>query len=153
MRFKRSVNLPCTMESCMTQLLEPRLMVHVAAPLIQFHFVDPPTTPTYWKERAYEVSMRLWGKVALGRQTIHISVVSWTPERVEMRDNGGSARIPRWDHHILLEPRGAGCRYSDTLDIDAGAITPLVWAFAWCFFGHRQRRLKRLAKAGFQYDS
>jgi len=151
MRFRHSTVLPCSMETCMTQLLEPRLMVHVAAPVIQFHFIDPPNLPSFWKERDYEVGMRLWGKVMLGRQTIRISVVKWTQERVEMRDNGSSARIPRWDHHLLLEPHRKGCRYTDTVDIDAGKMTPLVWTFAWFFFGHRQRRLKQLATAGFQY--
>lgn len=151
MRFRRSIHLPCAMEACMVHLLDPRLMVHVAAPVVQFRFIDPPNLPSSWKERSYDVGLRLFGRFPLGRQTIRISVVSWTPERVEMRDNGSSARIARWDHHILLAPCGNGCTYTDALDIDAGVLTPLVWLFAWFFFGHRQRRLKRLAKSGFHF--
>ena len=28
-------------------------------------------------------------------------------------------------------------------------LTPVVWLFAWGFYAHRQRRLRRLATGGF----
>jgi len=40
------------------------------------------------------------------------------------------------------------CRYSDTVEIDAGALTPLVAGFTRVLFGHRHRRWQRLVRSG-----
>jgi hypothetical protein len=37
--------------------------------------------------------------------------------------------------------------YSDVIDIDAGALTVLVWAWASWFYRHRQRRWRAFAKS------
>jgi hypothetical protein len=58
----------------------------------------------------------------------------------------------RWDHWIAIEPERRGTRYTDTVHIDAGLLTPLIVAFARIFYRHRQRRWRRLAKSGFAYD-
>jgi hypothetical protein len=36
--------------------------------------------------------------------------------------------------------------YRDVIDIDAGSLTVLVWAWASWFYRHRQRRWRALAK-------
>lgn len=38
------------------------------------------------------------------------------------------------------------CHYSDVVDIEAGALTPVVAAFAALFYRYRQRRWRRLAR-------
>ena len=42
-------------------------------------------------------------------------------------------------------------RYTDSVEVRAGLLTPLVWAFATAFYRHRQRRWRRLVRRGFRY--
>jgi hypothetical protein len=54
--------------------------------------------------------------------------------------------IGRWDHWITVEPDGeGGTLYRDSVEIDAGFLTPLVGMFAHLFYCHRQRRWRGLA--------
>lgn len=70
-----------------------------------------------------------------------------------LRDNGRSLLIQRWDHLITVEPDGSRrTRYTDRIEIEAGWLTPLVWAFAQVFYAHRQRRWRRLAASGFRNE-
>jgi hypothetical protein len=53
--------------------------------------------------------------------------------------------VRRWDHLIRVEPADGGrTRYSDTIEVEAGALTPLVWLFAKLFYRHRQRRWRTI---------
>ncbi|WP_344451232.1 hypothetical protein [Actinocorallia aurantiaca] len=61
------------------------------------------------------------------------------------REHGGPVRT--WNHTLRVEPLSEdSCRYSDTVDIDAGRLTPLVTAFAEVFYGHRHRRWRKLVR-------
>jgi hypothetical protein len=55
--------------------------------------------------------------------------------------------VTRWDHLVSIkaldESRSV---YRDTINIDAGKITFLVWAWASWFYRHRQRRWRELAR-------
>ena len=64
---------------------------------------------------------------------------------IETREHGGG--VKRWDHRLTVEPAGAGrSRYTDCIEIDAGAATRLVWAYANLFYRYRQWRWRRLAR-------
>jgi hypothetical protein len=61
------------------------------------------------------------------------------------REHGGVLRT--WNHAIHVEPLSAStCRYSDSVDIDAGRLTPVVLVVADAFFAHRQRRWHQLVE-------
>lgn len=67
-----------------------------------------------------------------------------------IRDNGFGPLISRWDHWIAIATGEDGTtRYVDRVDIEAGALTGLVAAFARVFYAHRQRRWRALARTGF----
>jgi hypothetical protein len=61
-------------------------------------------------------------------------------------ENGGP--VKNWGHLILVEPgpQPGRCRYTDEIDIRAGVLTPLVWAYAHVFYRYRQARWRRLAR-------
>jgi hypothetical protein len=62
--------------------------------------------------------------------------------------------VRRWDHAISIgEAPNGQTRYRDDIEVEAGLLTPIVWLFALCFYSHRQRRWRRVArrlKAGRQ---
>ena len=57
---------------------------------------------------------------------------------------GGAAQ--QRNHSIWIEPLGAGRRYTDRIELDAGWLTAIVAGFAALSDRHRQRRWRRLAR-------
>ncbi|MBU3030138.1 hypothetical protein [Paracoccus marinaquae] len=130
----------------------PRLLRFVAHPLIRFDPVDPAVFPDCWQDRDYLVAMSWRGILPLGRQTIRISRPPSRDGRRLLLDDGQSAMIRRWHHVVSVEAEGAGTRYRDRIEIEAGLLTPLIAFWARHFYAHRQRRWRSLVRAGFDYD-
>jgi len=148
----RSTFLSCPFEQCVEEVLTSRLLQYVASPLVAFVPVNPPALPERWEEHKYVVRLRLFGFIPFGRQTINISVLSRSNSHIELRDNGYGSLISKWDHLINIRSANVGCVYSDRVDVKAGVLTPFVWAFAWLFYRHRQRRWQRLVSSAFKYN-
>ena len=130
----------------------PALLRFVTRPLVTFEPLDPPAFPERWEEREYRVRVRQFGAAPLGWQVVRIERPTPVDGAFYLRDNGRGALARRWDHLITVEPAGPGrTRYTDRVDIEAGLLTPLVWAYAWAFYAHRQRRWRALVARGFRY--
>ena len=52
---------------------------------------------------------------------------------------------------VDLTPDGIQSRYTDQVDIDAGVLTILVWAWANLLYRWRQHRWRQLATRNFRY--
>lgn len=128
---------------------KPALLMHVAAPLLKFKPLNPAKLPDEWSEGKYLVGMHLFGLIPMGRQWIVTSYDRHdeTPgsRTYQVRDNGSGGLTSKWDHMITIQetPKGLTC-YTDTVDIEAGPLTPAVWLFAHFFYRHRQRRWRKL---------
>ena len=152
MRVEIETELEWPAERVWAELLTPRLLAHVAAPWLRFEPIDPPTLPEVWSPGRYRVAMRVFGWIPIGKQWVGIELpdgaepTGW-PRRV--RDDGSGDWVRRWDHWIEIEPLTEDAtRYRDRVDVEAGALTPLVWLFAQGFYRHRQRRWRELARRG-----
>ena len=131
----------------------PALLCHVSGPLLTFEPLTPAAFPERWAEQEYTVLLRLFGIVPVGWQVIGIEQKPPEGALRRLRDNGRSRLIQRWDHLITVEPEGPEhTRYTDRIEIDAGWLTPLIWAFARALYAHRQRRWRRLVASGFRYE-
>jgi hypothetical protein len=124
------------------------LLHHVASPLLRFQPLDG-RFPERWQPGEYRAEMFLFGTVPVGWQAIRISLPEPLGDVRFVRDDGYGPLIERWDHWIAVGPEGEGTRYLDQVTIDAGALTPLVAAFARVFYAHRQKRWRELAATGF----
>jgi hypothetical protein len=155
MLVERTASFSCSPEKCFAEVQTPRLMLHIASPLVQFAPIEPKSLPEQWEEKEYLVSVRLFGFLPVGRQWVSISGRDRSNELgrfyVELRDNGRGTLMSKWDHLITIQASGQGCSYTDRIEVKAGVITPLVWLFAWFFYRHRQRRWQRLIANGFAY--
>ncbi|AUH35771.1 hypothetical protein CUV01_19510 (plasmid) [Paracoccus tegillarcae] len=134
-----------------TEVQRPELLSFVARPIVEFSPVVPSSFPEAWEAGDYIVSMAWRGIVPLGRQTISISHPEAPSGTRQLRDNGHSAMIKRWDHLITLELDGSGTRYTDRVAIEAGILTLPVARFAESFYAHRQRRWQKLVDSDFDY--
>ncbi|MGK8488442.1 hypothetical protein [Nocardia asiatica] len=82
------------------------------------------------------------------RHTIEVVDVDETSGTIRTREHGGLLSV--WNHTLRVEPISEyRCRYTDTIDIDAGTATPVVAAVARGIFGYRQRRWRKLVRRHF----
>lgn len=150
MHLQLETILTCDFERAVEEAQKPRLLSFVAHPLVGFEPVDGATLPTRWGDDTYWFRLKLFGFIPMGNQAVRATIQE-TADELIIQDNGYSRLIRRWDHRINIERRGGGTLYRDTLDLDAGVLTPLVWLFARVFFSHRQKRWRQLAQSGFEY--
>lgn len=148
-----SCHLNAPLDRIWAEVQRPELLSFVASPILSFRPEIPDQFPERWEAGDYIVSMRWRGIIPLGRQTISISHPEAPAGSKQVRDNGHSALIKRWDHVITLEPDGSGTRYTDRVTITAGPITLPVAMFARSFYAHRQRRWRLLVDSGFTYST
>lgn len=147
--------LDASAERIWAEVKTPRLLNYVAAPLILFDLIDPPTMPAHWGDGRYLVSMRFLGLIPIGRQWIVTSTL--LPEDqargvFRIRDNGIGDIAKVWDHLIVIEAQADGrTSYRDEVEVKAGVLTLGVWLFAHWFYRHRQARWRRLVGQGFRY--
>lgn len=147
MKLRVTTTLRCSHEQVWQELQTTRLLNYICYPLVVFAPVDPSILPIRWSERRYDVKIKLFGFLPFGTQAIVISV----PEPYCVRDNGFSRLIPKWDHLISIRPDDNGTKYTDTVDIKAGLLTPIVWAYASIFYRYRQYRWRKIVASGFRY--
>lgn len=134
MKLDIATVLPCAPEQAWDAVGRVRVLQYVAAPLVRFEPVEPPSWPEVWNDGRYRVRMKLFGLLPMGRHWIVISHPSpddASSDTRHVRDNGGGSLIPGWDHLISIGPAGTGStRYRDTLEVRAGLLTFPVWLFA-----------------------
>lgn len=151
MKLSLSTAISCSWEKAAEEVLTTRLLRHVAHPLVTFSSVGANPLPDIWTEGTHWVWLHLFGFLPLGKQAIVISILPVT-RGFALRDAGYSALIPVWDHTLTIAPSSEGTLYTDTVEVRAGVLTPLIWLFAHVFFRHRQRRWRALAASGFDYS-
>lgn len=85
----------------------------------------------------------LFHLIPLMRYTIHLVEIDPATKTLRSQEHGGMLRS--WNHTLHVEAVSTRtCRYSDTVDIDAGALTPVVARLATLLYRYRQRRWHKL---------
>ena len=65
----------------------------------------------------------------------------------ELYSNENGGLIKNWNHLIKIVPAtDQRCKYTDQIEIKAGLLTPVVWAYAHVFYRYRQYRWKKLIR-------
>ena len=79
------------------------------------------------------------------RHTIEVLEVDDATRTVRTHECGGVLRS--WDHTLHVEPVADGvCRYSDTVEIDAGRCTRATVLLARGIYAYRHRRWRKLVR-------
>jgi len=67
------------------------------------------------------------------------------PREIVSREHGGP--VTAWDHRLTFEPTSStSCRYTDTVAIRAGLLTPTVALYAHFIYRYRQVHWRALAR-------
>jgi hypothetical protein len=154
MKVSRQTILDAPAERIIAEVSTSRLLRYVAWPMQSFAPIAPEMLPDVWSPGRYRVRMRSLGVLPTGWQDIVIEhPPADRPGRFHIRDNGSGQLVRRWDHLITIDRRPDGrTDYRDEVDVDAGALTPLIAGYAAIFYAHRQRRWRRLVRNQFDYS-
>lgn len=92
-----------------------------------------------------DTELLLLGKLNLGAHQINI--VARDEQAKTIHTEESSASIKRWDHEMRVSNgNNQHCCYQDSIEIDAGLLTPVIVAYANIYYRYRHRRwLKLLA--------
>lgn len=151
-----TTELDCSHERVWEGVRNTHLLAYVSAPILYFEPVQPKRLPTTWRPANYLVRLKFLGLIPIGLHWIMISF----PRRREtgygqefvIRDNGFGKLAKKWDHRITIQPTYDGkTRYTDEVDIEAGLLTLVIWAFSQVFYRHRQKRWRELVKCDFNF--
>ena len=140
-----STILDCPATKAWSQVQTSALLRHVIWPLARFVPIGAPL-PERWSEGlTVQCKLFIVGVIPLGVHTVHITKIDQGNYEIQSREQ--DPLIRRWDHLISIKSLGdSRSIYRDTINIDAGSLTFVVWASANWFYRHRQRRWRALAK-------
>jgi hypothetical protein len=140
-----STILNCSAAKAWNEVQKSSLHRHVIRPLARLVPVGAPL-PERWSEgHTIQCKLFVFGAIPIGVRTLHIEKIDHKNYEIQSREH--DPLIARWDHLVSIEPLAdAQSIYRDTIDIDAGSLTFVVWAWANWFYRHRQRRWRALAK-------
>lgn len=152
-----STTLDCTAQRAWAEVKKTKLLLHVTSPLLTFELLEPPELPQTFGDEPLHFKLKLLGLLPIGRQWVVPIIVTDNStsgaQEYKIRDNGSGSMAKVWDHLITISESADGrTNYSDRVEIQAGVLTPFVWLFANIFYRHRQRRWRRLAASGFDYQ-
>jgi hypothetical protein len=93
----------------------------------------------------YRIKLIFFGVIPAWWHEIHIVGVDDLHREILTSEGGGA--VKEWRHRITVDERGPWRSfYQDEIDISAGLLTPVVWAYAQVFYRYRQRRWRKLAR-------
>jgi len=139
-----STVLPCTKDELWRRIVEPKSLQYVASPVLSFIPIEDGALGDEWRiDKTYDLKLYFLKVIPLGRHSIRLVKIDKEAGVIESRESGLLARV--WNHTIRFRQTANGTvNYADRIEIQAGILTPVIWAFAHFFYRHRQRRWKAL---------
>jgi hypothetical protein len=136
----------CTAEQLWSEISRPASLRFVAAPLLHFEPLVAGELDDEWiVGKTYALRLYLFGFLPAGEHRITLVRIDRTANLIESKESG--ALSPVWNHIIRFHPlRDGRLHYTDEIEIQAGLLPGVIWAFAHLFYRHRQRRWKRLLR-------
>ena len=140
-----STVLNCSAAKAWNEVQNSSLFLYVIWPMARVVPTGAPF-PERWSEGlTIQCKSFVFGVIPIGVRTLHIEKIDQKNYEIQSREH--DPLIARWDHLVSIKPLDdSRSIYRDTIDIDAGSLTFVVWSWANWFYRHRQRRWRALAK-------
>lgn len=136
--------LPTSAERVWSAMLSPATFLYVCKGLFGFPALAGRTESLRTGERGTGWLMA-FHVIPAYRHTIEVTEVDEATGTIRTREHGGVLKA--WNHTLHVEALQAdSCRYSDTVDIDAGFLTGAVVTIANGIYRYRQRRWRKLVR-------
>jgi hypothetical protein len=138
MTARIQTDLPISAELAQELAQKPATFLHVVWPFIGASGFPPRAA------EGDQLSARLRFFCVLPAWRHRLRIVHIRPGEIYTNESGGPVRT--WNHRLTFAPTSAAsCRYTDEVEVEAGALTPIVWLFVQLMFRYRQARWRRLA--------
>jgi len=146
MKVDVSTELNCSTGKAWNEVQKSSLLLQAIWPLARIVSVDGRSFPERWTEGlTIQCRSYLFGFIPTGVRNLHFQRIDQINFEILTLEN--DPLVKSWTHAISIKPLGQDRSiYRDVIDIDAGSLTALVWAWADWFYRHRQRRWRALAK-------
>jgi hypothetical protein len=134
-----STVLNCSAAKAWNEVQKSSLLLYVIWPLARVVPVGGPFPERWSAGPTVQCKLYVFRVIPIGVHTIHIEKIDQKNYEIQSREH--DPLITGWDHLISIKSLDDDRSiYRDTIDIDAGSLTFLVWAWANWFYRHRQRR-------------
>jgi hypothetical protein len=142
-----STAFDCTAERLWKEISCPASLRFVSAPVLHFEPLVAGDLDDEWVVgKTYLLRLSLFGFLPAGEHRITLVTIDREANLIESQESG--ALSPVWNHTIRFHCLEDGkLHYTDEIEIRAGLLTWVVWAFAHLFYRHRQRRWKILLRS------
>lgn len=142
MIIRKTSVFPASRKEVFTKLQQLKTLQYIAWPYASFQPVGQ-VTDTWTAGQTSSYRFRLFGCIPYGTHTIHVIHV----DEDGIQSEEGNEHVPVWNHQITLKALDADhTEYTDTVVIEAGWKTFIIWLWANAFYSHRQRKWIRLLK-------
>lgn len=141
MKLSLSTQLDAPADTIWETLQKTESLRYVTRPLLGFKT----DLPKYWRDAvAFRIKhLTLLNVIPL--RGYEIQIITFDDQKREALTNERGGPATTWRHRIRVKPISeTRSRYTDEVEIHAGRLTPLVWAFAHLFY--RQARWRALAR-------
>ncbi|MXQ08470.1 hypothetical protein GQ651_11495 [Alphaproteobacteria bacterium GH1-50] len=96
--------------------------------------------------QSIDVDVSLFGK--LPKQAYHMDVLECDDAEMILRSVEKGAGVKSWRHTLSITPYEGGSVLTDTIEIEAGLLTPLFAAWARYLYNARHQPRLRLLESG-----
>jgi hypothetical protein len=146
MKIDVSTELNCSAAKAWDEVQKSSLLLHVIWPLARITTTGLPDFPETWRQGlTTQCRSYVFGFIPIGVRTLYFETIDQADYRFVIHES--DPLVKRWNHTISVTPSGMDRSiYRDVIDLDAGSLTILVWAWTSWFYRHRQRRWRTLAK-------
>lgn len=147
---RRQTDLNAPAERVWDAMLQPATMLYVLKGLFSFPALNGRRTPVIEGETGAGWAL-LFHLIPFAKWTINVVRVDPATRTIRTNEHGGIIRC--WNHTLHAEALDATLtRYTDTIEVGAGALTTIVARCVGFIFSYRQRRLRRLARERLASD-
>ncbi len=139
-----SSSLPCTESELWEKINHPASLQYVTSPVLKFVPENADLFKKKWAMNTpYKLRLYLFGFIPMGMHNITLKVIDRDKNLIRSQENGSLAKV--WNHSIHFQENEDGrVHYTDSIEIKAGILTPVIWLFAHYFYRHRQKRWRQL---------
>ena len=113
---------------------------------IKSSFISFCNIPLVWKDgETFYFKMFLHRFIPIGKHTIN--VIKIDKKSREIVSNEYNKRVTIWNHYIQMEKITENViKYTDSVELYAGYLTPLVAWWTLYFYKHRQKKWQKITK-------
>lgn len=134
---------PVDLETLWADILDPTALADSMKGAVTYEGL--PTEPVY-EGQVVVVKLKRWGWLPMGKWTMKVVRLDSENYILESEEHGGFVKCYR--HRLEVVPTGQKtCRYTDTLNVDAGIFTPIIAPmFKKIYEDRHEKRIARLSQ-------